>query len=1335
MDRRQFLTGTIALASGMAARIEAAAPDPVLPHGVKTVWDPAKAYREKTSTRERVCLNGLWRWRPAEAGAEMVSEDRWGYFKVPGCWSGITDYMQKDSQTLFTHPAWKDEKLASLTAAWYQREITIPQDWAGRRITVQAETLNSLALVYLDGQPVGEMRFPAGEVDLTSACRPGSQHLLSMRVAALPLKAVMLSHSDTNTPREVQGTVERRGLCGDVFLTSSPRGARIADLQIETSVRRGEITVDAELQQLAPAARFALRAEIRENGRAVHQFSSLPFRAADLKEGRFAFRESWKPGKLWDLHTPGNVYQLQLSLVEAGGKLLDIQTPVRFGFREFWIEGRDFYLNGSRIFLSAVPLDSAAVSAATATYAAARESLERLKSFGINFVYTHNYGCEPGSHLSFGEILRAADDVGMLVALSQPHFSQYDWTAPDADRTNGYARHAAFYVRVAQNHPSVVAYAMSHNATGYEEDMNPDMIDGLRDPRPPYAVRNEQHALRAEAIVRGQDPSRIVYHHSSGNLGAMHTVNFYTNFVPIQEMSDWFEHWATVGVKPVFLCEYGVPFSWDWAMYRGWYKEQREFGSAEVPWEFCLAEWNVQFLGDPAYRISPMERQNLRWEAQQFRAGKLWHRWDYPYPLGSSAFEERNPVFARYLTANWRAFRTWGVSALSPWEYEIFWSLREGVDRGRKQLPVDWERLQRPGFSPDYIEDRYERMDLAFERSDWLPTKAAQALLRNNRPLLAYIAGKPARFTSQDHNFLPGESVEKQLILVNNSRATVTADCEWSMVQAFRRSGVQALGGDGANGGEESVGLPRLVSDHQKLTLRTGDQERIPLRFELPAALAAGVYEIHATVRFSSGETQTDSFALHVLPRVGVWKGEASDPTPNTEHPTREPRIALFDPLGETARLLQALRLPFQRIDAAADLAAYEVLIVGKAALTPEGPGPNVERVRDGLKVIVFEQSPAVLEQRFGFRMAEYGLRWVFPRVADHPLLSGLSKENLRDWRGEATILPPRLQYTMRPRYGPTVKWCGIDVTRIWRCGCRGSVASVLIEKPARGDFLPILDGGYALQYSPLMEYREGQGVLLFCQTDVTGRTESDPAADQLTRNILAYVSGWKPGPRRQAVYAGDPAGRRYLESAGVALASDGNLAADRALIVGPGAGQELTGRAGQIRDWLNAGGRVLAIGLDEADANAFLSVPVRMQRAEHIAAFLVPAGAHSPFAGLGPSDVHNRDPRELPLVTDGAAALGNGILAQAEHGRVVFCQLAPWQFDAKQPMNVKRTFRRAAFLLSRLLGNMGVGEPTPLLSRFHSPVEAAGGEQRWLEGLYLDEPEEWDDPYRFFRW
>jgi hypothetical protein len=117
---------------------------------------------------------------------------------------------------------------------------------------------------------------------------------------------------------------------------------------------------------------------------------------------------------------------------------------------------------------------------------------------------------------------------------------------------------------------------------------------------------------------------------------------------------------------------------------------------------FCLAEWNAQFIGDKAFQISEPEKANLRWEAKQFRAGNLWHRWDYPYDVGSSSFDERYPVFALYLTDNWRAFRTWGVSAISPSQYEHYWKLRAGVNRSRTELKVDWENLQRPGFSPTH---------------------------------------------------------------------------------------------------------------------------------------------------------------------------------------------------------------------------------------------------------------------------------------------------------------------------------------------------------------------------------------------------------------------------------------------------------------------------------------------------------------------------------------------------------------------------------------------------------------------------------------------------------
>ena len=179
-----------------------------LPEGVRAVWDVSKAYHETTPTRERICINGLWRWQPAEAQSQQVPAENWGYFKVPGCWPGIGDYMQKDSQTIYPHPSWAGRRLGGITAAWYERQITIPADWAGRHIAISVEYLNSLAIVYVDSAKAGEVRFPGGEADLTSACHPGGTHRLSLLVVALPLKGVMLSYTDSASAREVKAMVQ-----------------------------------------------------------------------------------------------------------------------------------------------------------------------------------------------------------------------------------------------------------------------------------------------------------------------------------------------------------------------------------------------------------------------------------------------------------------------------------------------------------------------------------------------------------------------------------------------------------------------------------------------------------------------------------------------------------------------------------------------------------------------------------------------------------------------------------------------------------------------------------------------------------------------------------------------------------------------------------------------------------------------------------------------------------------------------------------------------------------------------------------------------------------------
>jgi hypothetical protein len=160
----------------------------------------------------------------------------------------------------------------------------------------------------------------------------------------------------------------------------------------------------------------------------------------------------------------------------------------------------------------------------------------------------------------------------------------------------------------------------------------------------------------------------------------------------------------------------------------------------------------------------------------------------------------------------------------------------------------------------------------------------------------------------------------------------------------------------------------------------------------------------------------------------------------------------------------------------------------------------------------------------------------------------------------------------------------------------------------------------------------------------------------------------------------------------------------------------------------------LVAIGLTQKDANALLPFKISMNPAEYINAYFDPPLMNSLLAGVGPADLYSRDPRMIPLVTEGAKTIGDGVVAVSPGNNVVFCQLVPWQFEYRSNFGLKRTFRRTSFLLTRLLGNLGVSGETPLLTRISTPVKS-DETGRWLRGFYLDEPEEWDYPYRFFRW
>ena len=162
---------------------------------------------------------------------------------------------------------------------------------------MSVDYLNSVATVFVDGKKIGKLHFPAGELDLTAAVQPGGKHVLSIFVEALPLKETMLAFNDTNMPQEMKGSVNYRGLCGDVFLVSTPAQARVTNVKVDPSVRQWALTVHADLANLASGADYKLQAKISDQGRPVKTLTSAAFKDADLKNGRFSFTQAMEAGE------------------------------------------------------------------------------------------------------------------------------------------------------------------------------------------------------------------------------------------------------------------------------------------------------------------------------------------------------------------------------------------------------------------------------------------------------------------------------------------------------------------------------------------------------------------------------------------------------------------------------------------------------------------------------------------------------------------------------------------------------------------------------------------------------------------------------------------------------------------------------------------------------------------------------------------------------------------------------------------------------------------------------------------------------------------------------
>lgn len=1279
--------------SGVRALVKADAP---LPLGSDSdPWSLADASRQTTLTRERVCLNGLWGFRPVQTNetAEQVPAvgDCWGWFKIPGIWPDGAWEFDGGAQRVFL-ASWLAERGAAkaFEQAWYKRRIAVPQAWQGRRVALDFTMLQTHVRAFVDGAPCGELWYPGGELELTGQLKPGSEQELALLVTARPLTAERNAFMAPDRIVTDKASVKLKGVTGDLFLCAMPAAGRLAGAQVCTSVRDRAITFAAETAGLGNGP-YRLRAEVSGCGDARRTFASESL--TPDADGVLRFTAPWADAKLWDTDTPQNRYTATLSLTSDTGEPLDTLTPVPFGFREIRIAGRDFLLNGTPVHLRALHNASANGKSDTASVSSASELCRRMFAYGFNAIIGGNYDFTPGSVGYLDGLLEACDQTGMLMAFSLPHVKDFGNKLDDPAVAERYRKQTAWLIRRARNHPSVIFYAMNHNSTGYYGDQNPLKIDGVYEipevekSKSAWWERNRKQARITDAIAKAIDPTRPVYHHQSGNLGDMHTVNCYLNWAPIQERSDWTEHWATQGVKPLFFVEWGLPHISSWSSYRG----PKFIWRCEAFQSLWAAEYAAQFWGDAAYRDNAAAAKALDHEEALWAKGKPFAWSTLNQPLRDLA-QNYTEVQARFAEDNWRSHRTWGVSAMLPWDQGDFW--KRVAETPAADVKDGLKNLKCPGIVSDRTLPGKQFIEDTGVPEAYVPTAMGKALLRWNMPDCAFIGGPVESFTSKDHVFVPGSKVQKSLAVINDRRRPQRVSWKWCL---WKDSKV-------------------VLENSDATTVAPGSKALVPVVFTFPKQAKDGEqYLLTATFTFEGGATRLDDLLLTaVLPPQGKVSVKP---------------VLLYDPHGLTAALFDRLRVPYVLFDGTRVPGTNEVVVIGREALDENGL-PWLAGLSSGLRVLVFEQRAAVLEGLLGFRIAERGSRALFPRFA-HPVTQGLEAANFRDWTGSATLLPPHLEgLPAAETHDPKWRWCGFENTHVWRCGNRGNVASVLIEKPARGDWRALVDGEFDMQYAALLETVEGLGRVIFCQLDVTGRTAVEPVADRLVVSLLDYMDRAKPEAKRAVVCLGD-ACETLARELGAAKSSPGagsSGASGRLLVV---SGQAVAPQG--LFQGIEQGMNVLCLGMSGEELKSWCPEPVETVRTN--ACFTRIEKLPPELNGLCNADWawHGRVSFDALAVPEGERASASPALRVLRHGKgsVVLWQAPPWMIDEKAKPYLRTSKRHANALAARLLGNLGAAfGVTPLGERFAVPVE-----QAWLKSYYLDTPVPEDDPYRYYRW
>lgn len=510
-----------------------------------------------------ISLSGSWRFAldPQDLGEkEMWSQQT---LKDEVQLPGSTDQNGKGEPATIASRDYWTRSWSYLGNAWYQKTVTIPEDWKDHRVELFLERCRWKTTCWVDGKKIGSH-------DSMSAPHLYPLGLLTPGDHILTVSADNRAQQDVGYEKISGGSDHAEtcwnGLVGRLELRALPP-VNLQSAQIYPSFKEKKLSVKLTTtndtgKPVQATLQLSAQARGKKDSSITIEKTITLTQSSELLTLTLAL-----PGKIysWDEFTP-NLYDLTITLTPQGGKSVTLKDY--FGFRDFAAKGTKLSINGQIIMPRGFMYDS--IHPMTGYPGMEIAYWKRIfticKSYGYNFFRCHS-NCPPEAAFI------AADEVGFYLEPSLPVWQKVEKMTPDL---LGWMRQESESILNAYgNHPSFVMFSQGNENMSAQLPGLWEIVKHLQatDPRRLYTCsshptggpeRPDNYFEGASAStgpgkdhgrLRGEMTSNTLADYSQG-VSALdrpvlsHEVSLWAMFVDLAEFSKY-----TGFLKPLYLQE------------------------------------------------------------------------------------------------------------------------------------------------------------------------------------------------------------------------------------------------------------------------------------------------------------------------------------------------------------------------------------------------------------------------------------------------------------------------------------------------------------------------------------------------------------------------------------------------------------------------------------------------------------------------------------------------------------------------------------------------------------------------------------------------------------